>query len=107
MRTIWTKEQREVLRKAADVLRRRGWLQNILYKNDPKKGPVCLVGALHAAVNDDGNADWPFSSSPGRAMVDDIRNNLTNRLRVDPAHWNNAEGRSKTEVIGLLKGIAR
>lgn len=107
MRTIWTKEQREILKKAAAVLMSRGWLQNVLYKTDPRKGPVCLIGAIHAVVNGDGNADWPKSHSPEMTMVDGIRSNLTNRLRVNPVQWNNAEGRRKTEVVGLLQGIAR
>lgn len=102
MKTIWTKEQKEILRKAASILQKRGWIKNSLFRGrDGRVGPVCLVGAIHAVVNN-GNADWPAE----RGVIEEIRLNFQNRLRTDPAIWNNKPDRKKSEVVGLLKRIA-
>jgi hypothetical protein len=78
----------EVLRKAGDVLRERGWCQG----NLEEKGRVCLLGATGIAAHG-------YPSAPDSNEVHDAL-----RLVIDrwPIEWNDARGRTQAEVESAL-----
>jgi hypothetical protein len=84
----------EVLRKAGDVLRERGWHQGWFYNRET--GAVCVLGACHLAVSGcpDSNAAIQFLG-PLDTVIDAS-------LGGGRAFWNDAEGRTADDAIQAL-----
>lgn len=80
----------EVLRKAGDVLRERGWHQG---QFESPCGAVCVFGAVNVAITSD-----PGDGSLSREPVDMIRR----ILKRWPPNWNDAPGRTAAEVLATL-----
>lgn len=83
-----------VLRRAASVIRERGWCQ---YKQEDAEGRVCAMGALYIAEHGES------CGSPSRLTYAAARllggwENLVN--------WNNDLGRIASEVITALEDAA-
>lgn len=74
------------LRKAAQTLQRRGWVQGTLQDT---KGRLCMIGALV------GQGEY------GRARV-----NLEKALGMPAPHWNDMPGRTKKDVIAKFLEVA-
>lgn len=84
----------EVLRRAADIIERRGWCQN-----DYQDGAaVCILGALRLAItgNTDNHSD----------RVHNPAERLAKNLGQAPWVWNDEPGRTKEEVIAALRSAA-
>ena len=82
---------KEICRDAAGLIRDRGWCQNT-FGDD--QGRVCILGAIHLTCEDGGyhNARRFLSERTG----------ITNLIG-----WNDAKGRTATEVITLLEEAGR
>jgi hypothetical protein len=81
----------DVLRKAGDVLRERGWCQ---YTHKGLDGNVCAFGALNAARTGDPtdvSSPWPGDSEFETVLG-----------CVNGANWNDAKGRTAAEVMYAL-----
>lgn len=91
----------ELLSKAAVVLGERGWCQHALEDDD---GRVCLVGAISYAHNGtsylttDGTKGMHWGAAVG-VLMDRLGTATLGR-------WNDTPGRTKEEVIALLKNSA-
>lgn len=92
----------ELLRKAADEIRRRGWHQGD-YGSDysvPETCAVCSVGAISAATS--GSPWLPTSTSGNQALCI-----LTDAINLeDVVPWNDAEGRTVEEVLDAFERAA-
>lgn len=75
----------DVLRKAGDVIRERGWCQGS-FESD--SGAVCIWGAVRV-VN-----DWGWS--------DDAMNPVRYILDTNEAEWNDTNGRTFSEAVALI-----
>jgi hypothetical protein len=97
---------RQVLRDAASELKRRGHVKRELCDNH---GRVCVRGAIWAAVNGDVKSDslsdaYLFGLPPPLFIEAD--NRLFAFLGENPAIWNNADERTKAEVVSALRAAA-
>jgi hypothetical protein len=79
---------RQNLLDAAQYIREHGWIQKAVKDSE---GRVCLIGALQAV------GGWHNSDAPRR---------LREIVSCIP-EWNNADGRTKEEVIAVLEKTAR
>lgn len=86
----------EVLRKAADVIRARGWRQ---HDYGEESGPVCAVGALNVAMGGD-----PWDDHGPYTAEERLRQFLGWGDSV--SRWNDARGRTVEEVIAALEKAA-
>lgn len=95
-------KQSEVIRETKCQLFERGWQQDAMHNK--ANGHVCLVGALHCAIFGQPQVNWDDVEidalldlrtgvlvTLGMAMEDDAI-----------AGWNDAKGRTFTEVIDVL-----
>jgi hypothetical protein len=96
-----------VLRRAAQVIRERGWTQ---YRNCDGRGRVCLSGAIFVAFTDDPYGPIPEDKRPLAAEVGAHLNAAIGcedatdaRAHID---WNNAPSRTASEVITALEQAA-
>lgn len=80
----------EVLRKAGDVLRERGWAQGRLVNS---YGEVCAIGALQIA-------EHGFLAKEGDELVAALRLPLGDGMAV--SIWNDHPARSRAEVEQLF-----
>ncbi len=85
---------REVLDRAAGVLEERGWCQHSFFHRD---GRVCAVGALAVACE---------QIHAPRSVRGDAIYVLAALTHCDPTVWNDTGGRTKEEVVGLLREAA-
>lgn len=92
---------RDVLRRAADEVERRGLAKGMLC--DEESGAVCARGAIIAAT---GLAPSFLHWTPLSQKADE---RLGEYLRLgwnEVPHWNNAPSRTKAEVVAALRGAA-
>lgn len=79
-----------ILTDAADLLERCGWTQGAYVSN----GGYCLMGAFHeansGAISEQYEEAWAF-------LEEAVGN---------PIHWNDEDGRTKEEVLNLLRTTA-
>lgn len=90
------------LLKAIDVLNERGWCQKTEVN---AKGEHCLLGAVwfahygeeptHGPISEGRRSEWP--------QVWDI---MQKQLGMAAADWNDVDGRTKDEVIAVLRAAA-
>lgn len=92
---------RDVLRRAADEVERRGLAKDMLC--DEETGAVCARGAIIAASGLSPEArNWTSLHQRADGM-------LGGYLRLDHngvPHWNNAPHRTQAEVVAALRGAA-
>jgi len=92
-----------ILLGAASILEKRGWVQKV---SEDASGACCVQGAIHYAAY--GTATEPSMCVLGmHAQVSKAFNRLRAclpRNRIIP--WNDAEGRTKEEVISKLREAA-
>jgi hypothetical protein len=106
-------EPREVYRRAAEVLRTRGWGTEEYESED---GRVCLVGAIYLAAFGESaeDADNPTQELEAEGLYEPLRDHVATLdggnwgIHGDdgPIYWNDAEGRTAGEVVGLLEALA-
>jgi hypothetical protein len=84
----------EVLRKAANVIRERGWCQGVYEKED---GRCCALGAVNVI---DAQSDDP---SPAYIGVEELRLTIGTGA---VARWNDEPNRTEAEVITALEATA-
>ncbi len=84
----------EVLFDAADLLERRGWCQKHLVDI---KGRRCIIGAMTDV--------WNVCKHWDMSVVAQAQNKLT-EIVGPVVEWNDAEGRTKEEVVGILRYAA-
>ena len=101
-----TEEQiRETAKRAAEVLRQRGWCQGMFCANLDGTGPVCLMGAVSVAGGDGPNYGFRGQRRDLHvAIADRVERSLD--LRGSVAGWNDAPGRTADEVIAVLERVA-
>lgn len=87
----------EVLRKAADVIRERGWCRRQYVDAD---NSVCVYGALNLAA---GHGPSFEGDDPS---VDIAARTLTRLLDNDLVSWNDSEACTADEVVAALKEAA-
>lgn len=92
----WDKEIKidevaQVLLDAADYIDKHGWCQNKLEDDD---GRVCVMGALYRV-----NTPWSAYSKLFRHLSVNIK-------VLDVPFWNDAHGRTKEEVVSVLRKVA-
>lgn len=85
----------EVLRKAGDVLRERGWNRWWFYDRVNGTGSVCLLGACHVATNG-------IPDSHSALEVPGLLDALDVPTDGKRAFWNDAPGRTAAEVMIAL-----
>jgi hypothetical protein len=90
-----------VLRKAADIIERRGLHKGDFYALSPKTGPCCAIGGVRAACNR-GRADRPYGDVGASALAA-----LRSELRGWIGQWNDAHGRTKRQVVAKLRAVAK
>jgi hypothetical protein len=83
----------EILRRAADVLRRDGWCQGDMRRAD---GHRCMAGAVIAAMV---TVDGHWSRAIEHAFFSVIGTH-------DRTGWNDTPGRTAAEVIAALEAAA-
>lgn len=98
-----------VLRRAAHVIRERGWCQNIQCDDN---GRVCISGAFYTAVTGDPYSidHTPAVTEAARCLYRHLGFRLDDEGRPinsrDHIHWNNKKGRTQADVIAALEGAA-
>lgn len=92
----------ECLDKAADLLRNRGWIQGS-YRN---KHGFCLVGSLiYVSKYYSGACDGTLSDAKTAHHL--LEQYCTyGKNHINPASWNDIPGRTKQEVLTLLRNAA-
>ena len=91
---------RDDLLRAAELLEQKGWCQNML---STSHGEHCLLGAIyfcHYGVEGDSNHIAP----PEWGEVFTLLEKFTGGMQ--PAFWNDAAGRTRAEVIAVLRAAA-
>lgn len=85
-------EFRPTFKRAAELLEKKGWIQ---FRAHDEHG-YCLVGALDEADRRDW--DWSPNAHWGKMILF-----VRDFLREPPTQWNDAQGRTKEEVLHLLR----
>lgn len=86
----------EILRKAADVIRERGWHQG---DYEGPGGGVCAEGAINVVCNGTPNESGE-TAHKARVVLASFLNNIINS-------WNDAPDRTVDEVIAALEEAAK
>lgn len=94
---------RDVLLRAADLLSEFGWQQGGL--GSKLTGQFCLVGAVVEAARDLG-APYTPSVHDDEGIYDYANRFLRSFEKEYPEDWNDAEGRTKAEVVARLRAAA-
>lgn len=99
------KTDAELLRKAADLMRKRGHAKHRL---EDSRGRVCLFGAISLAIcgNPEGMPNRAYTLL-GRIERYLARKLGTNVNLFDAVEWNNMTSRRGAEVIAALRGAAK
>jgi hypothetical protein len=79
---------------AAEILREKGWVQNVMHSDQGH----CMVGALEAATRGNFNFRWTVQNAVNRHLGRDNGDTLT--------VWNDMPGRTREEVIAALEATA-
>jgi hypothetical protein len=79
--------------KAADYIREHGWCQ---FSCEQPTGQVCMTGAINRSSFE----PPPFDIS------EELRGYLQDVLRTNGTLWNDLEGRTESEVLGVLDAIS-
>jgi hypothetical protein len=88
---------RQVLLDAADSIERLGWIQHALGTGS---GPRCVLGAIHFAGAERGSG-WLWTGT-----IDAVTKMHAALGRNNLPVWNDAPGRTKDEVLALLRRVA-
>lgn len=86
------KSAKAILRHAADLLEREGWVQGEFGDMTSAKGPHCAMGAT-AVVADDGAG----------SNADDL---LRDFVGINISAWNDAAGQTAANVIATMRRAA-
>lgn len=86
----------QILNAAADKIEREGWF------GAAGHGPNCALIAINACVND--GDDFNYTETR-KALVRGIGDDGS-FLSMNIVHWNNAPGRTKDEVVAMLRAVA-
>jgi hypothetical protein len=106
-----TEQQARVLRKAREILAKRGLCKYALNDGDALNGAVCVRGAVLAATEPRGAAEWHSVLAgeedhvPAMRLLDEVARREYDA--VDAPAYNNAEERTLDEVVAFIdKAIA-
>jgi hypothetical protein len=86
----------DLLLRAADLLEEFGWRQ--MHVGSKRQGAFCALGAINTATSDHGlerGAEWQ-----------EARQILERLVGGSVAHWNDADGRTRAEVVAKLREAA-
>jgi hypothetical protein len=92
---IITEPWRQILLDAADLIEEKGWIQGTFYKRGEG---YCIFGALTKVASKHDN-----SQSHLRAAQHQLQRHKSRRSIM---RWNDADGRSKEEVLTALRTVA-
>jgi hypothetical protein len=84
---------------AADLLEKTGWFQGNSISPD---SPACMMEAVSRAGRH--FANLTNTEDDGQAYIA-ISLKIKSKVGIGPVHWNDAPGRTKEEVIQLLRGL--
>lgn len=106
-----TERTSTILNKAADLIETRGWVQADGWAYSPADdNSLCLEGGIMAAVGFTGGQDRRiFKACPAyRAVWDYLTDDHWKGapFRTDLYDWNDAQARTKDEVIEVLRAAA-
>lgn len=92
-----------IFAKAADIIEERGWYQGWFYNIQKGcDGPVCLLGAVNVAC---GREPDVSNVADTDAVDKAVRRKL--KRRVFAANWNDRDGRTKEQVVNMLRSLAQ
>ncbi len=105
-------QAQEILEAAAEILERMGWTQDTLARDaegnethpcDEDVACLCMVGAMYRACGFSTAVEMPSE------VLHRLRDAIFARDERDlsPAEWNDQPGRTKEEVISLLREAAK
>lgn len=86
-----------VLKDAASYLEAHGWCQWTMEKAE---GSVCLLGSIYAVTTGLGYG----TDAESNAAIEAIALRLGADKDYDVAAWNDLSGRTKAEVLAMLRG---
>lgn len=108
---VSTSEIVEVLEHAAIALAMKGWTQGKRVRRD---GSMCLTGAIDYAVNSELVVPWGLAKVRDwdeRCLIFGAQEALVAHLSLPSVgalpRWNDAKGRSRPEVLELLRNTAK
>lgn len=90
----------QVYSDAAAAIENHGHAQ---FKLTDSKGRLCLMGAINYVTTGDACDYGSYQDGYNRKFIDPLRQ-FTDGLH--PINWNNQKGRSKEEVVGMLRKAA-
>jgi len=96
---IQLEDWQKLLLKAAEVLERDGWIRHAYHA----EGAHCAVGALQVARRE---LNIPVGSDAKKLAYTNFRRTIYGRLIGSIPHWNDAEWRTKDDVINAFKEAA-
>lgn len=86
---------RAILQGARDMLSTRGWCQRS-FRNE--QGERCLAGAIGQFARDTQGEQWPWAATNAQEVV-------IAKLGKCLIKWNDTDGRTKEQVLGLLDEV--
>jgi hypothetical protein len=90
---------RKDCKKAAEVIRKDGWVQK---RSIGPNNEHCLMNAVQHATG-----YWIVSGQANRDRYNAVRERIKAKLGIRyPAVWNDAQDRTKEEVLDLLEDLA-
>jgi hypothetical protein len=98
---------RDICQKAATIIEQRGHCKGELFLDDPLTGPVCLLGAIKAAIAPDGDATGVFlrTTKATTALYLDVVERLDGTHEFDLVAWNDAPSTTAADVITKLRAV--
>lgn len=104
------KHNRDLFRKAADILRRGKWMRSDWFKGDKPGdnmlGAYCLTGAILKAEAVEKGQDKPLTTPPDGYSHSPWYEELEEALGREPEDWNDSCAKSGKEVIAVLEELA-
>lgn len=96
----------DIYNKAADIMERQGHTK-YRYQSGGDNGPVCLFGALNMAFS--GNAYESGNGKLGQTATNFVAQEHFNLrgVGVGVVDWNDADSRTKEEVVAFLRHCAQ
>lgn len=99
----------EILREAIRQIRKRGWYKGSLYQGDPCEGPVCVEGAIMAAISNNNSAELDEDGRGVRRTISSriAHNALTETFGKPPYRFNDHPKTTRLMILRKMGQAAR